>query len=76
LNSSVLINFLGCSDGRFAEAVLKAVKGEKGIVQPSFVYLSGVPGGDAVQKSVDGLDYFSTNVELGVSSLVFFRASY
>ena len=57
---------MDCSDGRFAEAVLKAVKGEKGIVQPSFVYLSGVPGGDAVQKSVDGLDYFSTNVELGV----------
>ena len=54
---------------RFAEAVLKAVKGEKGIVQPSFVYLSGVPGGDAVQKSVDGLDYFSTNIELGVPFL-------
>lgn len=48
---------------------MKAVKGEKGIVQPSFVYLSGVPGGDAVQKSVDGLDYFSTNVELGVPPL-------
>jgi malate dehydrogenase len=46
---------------------LKAVKGEKGIVQPSFVYLPGVPGGDQVQQSVDGLDYFSTNVELGVS---------
>ena len=46
---------------------MKAVKGEKGVIQPSFVYLSGVPGGDAVQKSVDGLEYFSTNVELGVS---------
>lgn len=46
--------------------MLKAVKGEKGIVQPSFVYLPGVPGGEAVQKAVDGLDYFSTNVELGV----------
>jgi len=44
---------------------LKAVKGESGIVQPSFVYLPGVPGGDAVQKTVDGLDYFSTNIELG-----------
>ena len=51
---------------RFAEAVLKAVKGETDIIQPSFVYLPGVPGGDAVQKSVEGLDYFSTNVELGV----------
>ena len=46
--------------------MLRAVKGEKGVIQPSFVYLPGVPGGDAVQKSVDGLDYFSTNVELGV----------
>jgi len=45
--------------------VLKAVKGEKGIVQPSFVYLPGVPGGDKVQQSVDGLEFFSTNVELG-----------
>ena len=34
-------------------------------MQPSFVYLPGVPGGDAVQKAVDGLDYFSTNIELG-----------
>jgi len=45
---------------------LRAVKGEKGIVQPSFVYLPGVPGGEEVSKSVDGLEYFSTNVELGV----------
>jgi hypothetical protein len=51
---------------RFAEGVLKAVKGEKGIVQPSFVYLPGVPGGDKVQQTVEGLDYFSTNVALGV----------
>jgi malate dehydrogenase len=54
---------------RFTECVLKAVKGETGIVQPSFVYLPGVPGGDAIQKSVDGLDFFSTNIELGVSTL-------
>jgi len=54
---------------KFAESVLKAVKGQSGIVQPSFVYLPGVPGGDAVQKSVDGLDYFSTNVELGAEGV-------
>ena len=39
---------------RFAESVLKAVKGESGIVRPSFVYLPGVSGGEVVQKSVDG----------------------
>jgi malate dehydrogenase len=48
--------------------VLRAVKGESGIVQPSFVYLPGVAGGEIVQKSVDGLEFFSTNVELGVIS--------
>jgi len=59
-------NYTDGVDFRFAESVLKAVKGQSGIVRPSYVYLPGVPGGDAVQKSVDGLDYFSTNVELGV----------
>ena len=64
LDTSVIPdNWIDC---RFAEAVLKAVKGETGIVQPSFVYLPGVQGGDVVQKSVEGLEYFSTNIELGV----------
>lgn len=51
---------------RFAEAVLKARTGEQGITQPSFMYLPGIPGGETVQKSLDGLEYFSTNVEFGV----------
>ena len=51
---------------RFAESILKAVKGEKGIVEPTFVYLPGVEGGDAIQKAT-GVDYFSVPVELGVS---------
>jgi malate dehydrogenase len=51
---------------RFAEAVLKALKGEKGIVQASFIYLPGIPGGTALQNYLDGLDYFSTNIEFGV----------
>ncbi|KAI1180219.1 malate dehydrogenase [Nemania sp. FL0916] len=49
---------------RFAEKVLKAAKGEKGLVEPSFVYLSGVPGGEEV-KTATGLDFFSVPVELG-----------
>lgn len=49
---------------RFTEAVLKAHKGEKGIVEPTFVYLPGVPGGEEVAKEV-GLDYFAVPVELG-----------
>jgi len=49
---------------RFAEKVIKASKGETGIVEPSFVYLPGVPGGDAIAKET-GLDYFSVPIELG-----------
>lgn len=49
---------------RFAEKLIKAVKGEKGLIEPSFVYLPGVPGGEAIVKETD-IDYFSVPVELG-----------
>ena len=49
----------------FAEKVIKAAKGEKGIVEPTFIYLPGVTGGDAIIKET-GVDYFSVPVELGV----------
>ena len=50
---------------RFAEKLIKATKGEKGIVEPTYVYLPGVSGGDAIAKET-GVDYFSVPVELGV----------
>ncbi|KAL1980582.1 hypothetical protein VTN96DRAFT_3950 [Rasamsonia emersonii] len=50
---------------RFAESVIKAFKGSKGIVEPTFVYLPGVPGGDVIAKAT-GVDFFSVPVELGV----------
>jgi hypothetical protein len=46
---------------------MKAAKGEKGIVEPTFVYLPGVPGGEAIVKET-GCDFFSVPVELGVCS--------
>lgn len=49
---------------RFAERVLRAKKGETGIVEPTFVYLPGVSGGDAIAKET-GCDFFSVPVELG-----------
>ncbi|GAB7357047.1 hypothetical protein MBLNU459_g7869t1 [Dothideomycetes sp. NU459] len=49
---------------RFAEKVLKAAKGESGIIEPTFVFLAGVEGGDAIQKET-GCEYFSVPVELG-----------
>ncbi|KAL8680578.1 MAG: hypothetical protein Q9186_003270 [Xanthomendoza sp. 1 TL-2023] len=51
---------------RFTESVIKAAKGEKGIVEPSYVYLPGVPGGDAIAKEL-GVDFFSVPIELGPS---------
>lgn len=55
----------------FAERLLKASKGESGIVEPTFVYLPGIEGGDAIAKET-GCDYFSVPVELGVSFLNLF----
>lgn len=49
---------------RFAEKVIRAAKGESGIVEPTFVYLPGVPGGAEIAKET-GLDFFSVPVELG-----------
>lgn len=52
---------------RFAERVLKAAKGDKGIVEPTYIYLPGVEGGMDIAKQV-GVEYFSAPVELGVCS--------
>ncbi|RYP62634.1 hypothetical protein DL769_007240 [Monosporascus sp. CRB-8-3] len=49
---------------RFAEKVLRAAAGEKGLVEPSYVYLRGVPGGDEIAETT-GVDFFSVPVELG-----------
>ncbi|KAI1661727.1 malate dehydrogenase [Daldinia decipiens] len=49
---------------RFAEKVLKAINGEKGLVEPSFVYLKGIPGGEEIAQAT-GLEFFSAPVELG-----------
>lgn len=52
----------------FAGKVIRAFKGEKGIVAPSFVSLEADPaGGDALKKYLgQDLEFFSSNVELGV----------
>ena len=49
---------------RFAEKVLKALKGEKGLVEPSYVYLPGIPGGKEIAEKT-GVDFFSVPIELG-----------
>lgn len=49
---------------RFAEKVIAAVKGKTGIVEPSFVFLKGVPGGEEIAQ-LTGQEFFSVPIELG-----------
>lgn len=53
----------------FAFKVLRAIKGEKGIVAPSYVNLAADrEGGEVVKRELGKeLEYFSAPVELGVS---------
>ncbi|KAF3800112.1 malate dehydrogenase [Colletotrichum gloeosporioides] len=51
---------------RFAQAIIKATQGQTGIVEPAYVYLPGVPGGDAVSKEL-GVEYFAVPVSFGAN---------
>lgn len=53
----------------FAAKVIDALAGKKGLVAPSYVHLDAdKEGGAALKKEIGKeLDYFSTNVEIGVS---------
>jgi len=54
----------------FAAKVIKALKGEKGIVVPSYVNLPNVPGGEAVGNEIgEKLEFFSVPVELGPNGI-------
>lgn len=54
----------------FADKVLRALKGEKGLVTPSFVHLtSDKAGGEKIKKEIgQEIEYFSVPVELGVGA--------
>jgi hypothetical protein len=58
----------------FTSKILKALTGEKGLIAPSYVHLEADREGGATVKKEIGrdLDYFSTNVEIGVSWLQLF----
>lgn len=60
----------------FTSKVLRAVKGEKGIVAPSYVNLAAdKAGGEALKKEIGkDLEYFSSNVELGPDGVVNIRS--
>lgn len=46
---------------RFADSLLKALNGSKGIVEPTFV--------QSPTCAADGIEYFATNVELGTEGV-------
>ena len=57
----------------FASAIIKAVKGESGIILPTFVHLTAdAAGGAALKKELgrDDIDFFSARVELGVCPIL------
>jgi len=56
----------------FAFKILRALKGEKGIIAPSYVNLAAdKEGGEALKKEIGkDLEYFSSPVELGVEGVV------
>ncbi|KAI5284674.1 hypothetical protein KEM52_002798, partial [Ascosphaera acerosa] len=49
---------------RFAKSIIKAVTGEKDVVENTYVYLPGIKGGAEIAAAV-GVDFFSVPVQLG-----------
>lgn len=43
---------------------MQAMKGQGNVIEPTFVYLPGVTGGDEIAK-VTGSEYFSVPVKIG-----------
>ncbi|KAH6621994.1 malate dehydrogenase [Boeremia exigua] len=54
---------------RFAQAIIKASKGETGIVEAAYVYLPGVPGGDAIARNLK-VDYFAVPLKFDAEGAV------
>ena len=52
---------MAMAGARFAESLLKAAQGQKGVVEPSFV--------DSPLFKDQGVDFFSSKVELGPSGV-------
>ena len=44
------------------EAILKAARGEKGIIEAAYVYLPGIAGGNEVAEEL-GVRYFATKLD-------------
>ena len=51
---------------RLAERACRALKGEKGLRECSYVYLPGIEGGQEIAETI-GMDFFSVPVEFAAS---------
>ncbi|KAF6824177.1 malate dehydrogenase [Colletotrichum musicola] len=51
---------------RFAQAIIKASQRQPGIVEPAYVYLPGIEGGDSIAREL-GVDYFAVPVSFGAN---------
>ena len=49
---------------RFVTSILKAINGEKGIIEEAYLYLPGILGGKEIATEL-GVDYFAVPVEFG-----------
>lgn len=48
----------------FVQSILKAINGESGIKEETYLYLPGIPGGKEIAAEL-GVDYFAVPVEFG-----------
>ncbi|KAF9874304.1 malate dehydrogenase [Colletotrichum karsti] len=49
---------------RFAQAIMKAAQGRSEVVEPAYVYLPGVQGGESISREL-GVDYFAVPITFG-----------
>jgi malate dehydrogenase len=59
----LLTLYISPAAAKFTHALLRAIGGEKGVVTPSFV--------ESPLFADNGVTFFSSNIELGVSSLAY-----
>lgn len=58
---------------RFAEAVCRGLRGEKGVVECAYVHLPGIEGGDGMAEEL-GVGYFAVPVEFDVGNIFLFSS--